>query len=150
MSFVSTSAHTTSTVPAGFGVPAFQPGHSQRHQERQHPVGNGWLCQAKWVGVIILSTLWTLSPVGWYSYTTGLTRERLFISWDMWDLYITQHYLGCPLFFINLYIQPKGFTESPLCARSSDGHWRYFCLSSSSSQSNTLDMKYVITKRSLV
>jgi hypothetical protein len=47
MFFLLPSTHAISTVSAGSGVPAFKPGHSQRHQERQYSVGNGWLGQVK-------------------------------------------------------------------------------------------------------
>lgn len=40
---------TTCAVFTSLGLPSCQPGHSQRHQKRQRPAGNGWFRQAEWV-----------------------------------------------------------------------------------------------------
>lgn len=119
ISFLSPSAHITSIVPAGFGVSAFQPGHSQRYQEWQHPVGNGWLGQAKWVGVMIL-LCGTLSPTGWYLYNTSYkTHQRVFIYFLGYagSLYYSD------LYRVSFYTFSQKFTECPPCARFSDGQW---------------------------
>lgn len=153
MSFLSPSAHATSIVPAGFGVSAFEPGHSQRHQKWQHPVGDGRLCQAEWVGVIPL-----LCPMGlcllWDGnhriVPTRATKGSLLIPRDMWAVYrYSPLYRVAFLSFVFhslKHLAKKIYWMLTVCWVQ---WWAsgYFCLSLSSFQSGTGDKKYIIKKK---